>query len=161
MPGETVPNDLLFFITSQPHPIFVRQGQNLLMKHRLTLVQALTQYKHQFTHLDGRVIEYTYSGIVRPADKLVIDDEGMKSDGTNGHMIIECSIEFPSKLSEDEKKQLVQILGPPPTLSPALVHDRYEAELLTGSASVSVDEGYEDRVHAQVQSQVADGCKAQ
>jgi len=64
--------DVIFTLKQVPHGIFTRQGDlNLVMKHAITLKQALLGFETSFKHMDGQEIplvrkEVTQDGCLLP-----------------------------------------------------------------------------------------------
>ena len=73
------PGDLIVELAEKEDPNFERRGQDLVHKHKINLLEALTGYKFALQHLDGRtlIIEGKHGEIIQPGDVRVIPDEGM------------------------------------------------------------------------------------
>ena len=50
------PGDVIIVLQQESHPVFERNGDNLLMKHKLKLVESLCGFQMVVKHLDGRKI---------------------------------------------------------------------------------------------------------
>ncbi len=65
-PGESdqAPNieagDVIIVLQQEPHAVFERSGDNLIMKHKINLVESLCGFQIVITHLDGRKIVVTH-----------------------------------------------------------------------------------------------------
>lgn len=94
---------------------FRREGNNLLMKKSISLLEALTKTIFYFKHLDGRVIRIKHNNIIKPNQKMIVKEEGMPSlnDMNNGDLLINFDIVFPDSLEEERSKYLVKILPIP------------------------------------------------
>jgi DnaJ family protein A protein 2 len=61
-PGESdqapnmEPGDIIIVLQQEPHALFQRSGDNLIMKHKINLVESLCGFQLVITHLDGRQI---------------------------------------------------------------------------------------------------------
>lgn len=53
MPGEE-PGDVIIVLQEKPHELFKRKGNNLYLKHTITLTEALCGFTMVVPHLDGR-----------------------------------------------------------------------------------------------------------
>ena len=106
--------DLIVFINSKTEEgVFRREGDNLIMKKTITLLEALTQTVFYFKHLDDRVIKITHNEIIKPNQKMIVENEGMPHTNdmsTHGDLIIYFDIIFPSSIEPDRSKYLVKIL---------------------------------------------------
>jgi len=94
---------------------FRREGNNLIMKKSISLLESLTKTIFYFKHLDGRVIRIKYNKIIKPNQKMIVEAEGMPSlnDMNNGDLLIIFDIVFPDSLEEERSKYLVKILPIP------------------------------------------------
>jgi len=94
---------------------FRREGNNLIMKKSISLLEALTKTIFYLKHLDGRVIRIKHNQIIKPNQKMIVEEEGMPSlnDMNNGDLLINFDIIFPDSLEEERSKYLVKILPIP------------------------------------------------
>jgi DnaJ family protein A protein 2 len=178
-PGTT-PGDVIVVLELEEHPYFKRRNNDLLYEKEITLVEALTGFEFYITHLDGRVLRVASSdasGIVKPGDIKVIEQEGMplnRNPHMKGNLYITFKILFPrsSELSPEARKTLLEILPAPTKMddipADATVEDAYlqnvneEAERLKAQREAhadarkqeSYDEDDEERGHSQ-------SCRAQ
>lgn len=106
--------DLIVFINSKNEEgVFRREGDNLIMKKSITLLEALTKTVFYFKHLDDRVIKITHNEIIKPNQKMLIENEGMPNVNDmseRGDLIIYFDIIFPTSIEPDRSKYLVKIL---------------------------------------------------
>ena len=109
--------DLIVFINVKNEEFgYRREGDNLIMKRSISLLEALTNTTFFFKHLDGRVIKVTDEDIIHPGKKMVIPKEGMPNLQDNlvkGDLIIIFDVQFPSHLDKERSKYLIKILPPP------------------------------------------------
>ncbi|XP_073054360.1 uncharacterized protein [Primulina eburnea] len=108
------PGDLIFVIDEKPHPIFKRDGNDLLIHQKISLLDALTGKNLNIKTLDGRELIVPISDIIRPGHEMVIQNEGMpvsKEPGKNGNLRIKFDVKFPSRLTAEQKSDLRRILG--------------------------------------------------
>ncbi|KAK4764431.1 hypothetical protein SAY87_013869 [Trapa incisa] len=111
-PGA-IPPDLTFVVDEKPHPVFKREGNDLLVVQTLSLLEALTGKTHSITTLDGRVLDLHGTDIVRPGSEVVIPNEGMpnsKDPTTKGDLRVSFNIKFPLRLSENQRSHLTMAL---------------------------------------------------
>jgi DnaJ homolog subfamily A member 2 len=50
------PGDVIIVLQQEAHPVFERTGDNLMMKHKIKLVESLCGFELPIKHLDGRQI---------------------------------------------------------------------------------------------------------
>ncbi|XP_078438577.1 DNAJ heat shock family protein [Wolffia australiana] len=109
------PADLVFVIDEKPHELFRREGNDLVLHHRLSLAEALAGATVRVRTLDGRELAVPVGDVVCPGFELVLAKEGMpvvKQPGRRGNLRIKFDVRFPSKLSPDQRAALKQILSP-------------------------------------------------
>jgi DnaJ family protein B protein 4 len=112
-PGRT-PGDLIFVVDEKPNAIFKRDGNDLIVNQKITLLEALTGRTIDLITLDGRNISVPLKGITRPSHEMVIPNEGMpisKEPGKKGNLRIKFDVKFPSSLTEEQKFDLKRVLG--------------------------------------------------
>ncbi|XAR65138.1 hypothetical protein NMG60_11009117 [Bertholletia excelsa] len=108
------PGDLVFVVEEKPHPIFKRDGNDLVVNKRISLLEALTGKTIDLVTLDGRNLSVPVTDIVRPGHVVVIQNEGMpisKEPGKKGNLRIVFDVKFPSRLTEEQKSDLKRVLG--------------------------------------------------
>jgi DnaJ homolog subfamily A member 2 len=98
--------DLLLQLNVRHHNIFTRKGNNLYMKKKITLSEALCGCDIAFTHLDNRKIIVNTGDIINPETKKKIVGEGLN----NGDLVIEFDITFPKVLSKERKEYISKLL---------------------------------------------------
>ena len=96
--------------------IFRREGNNLIIKQTITLLEALTTTEFLFKHLDDRVIKISHNEIIKPNQQMLVKNEGMpqfQNESNNGDLIINFDIIFPTELDVERSKYLCKILPLP------------------------------------------------
>jgi len=110
---NNIPADIEFIVQDRPHPIFKRDGINLVYKHKISLGLALIGTTIHVPTLDDRVLDIPITDVVFPGYKRIIPGEGMPrfEDWTQrGDLVIEFDIEFPKSLSLADKDLIRQAL---------------------------------------------------
>mmetsp|Transcript_107840 Transcript_107840/g.303857 ORF Transcript_107840/g.303857 Transcript_107840/m.303857 type:complete len:342 (-) Transcript_107840:192-1217(-) len=105
--------DVIFVIREKAHPIYTREGSNLLHHAKLPLVDALTECKIDIPSLDGRILRVNLRDIVTPSYTKIVKGEGMPSSkhpGTKGDLVITFDIVYPKSLDADVKEQLKKLI---------------------------------------------------
>jgi len=155
IPGHQT-GDLIFTISEEKHVFFERDGDNLLIKKDIPLVNALTGFSFQLVHLDGKklLVETPPGMIIEPDSVLEIPDQGMPIQTysvENGSMYVKFNVIFPKKLETTQISQLLNtlpdVIKPPKmtgefsvaTLQP-VDHNRQYRRQQTRSAYDSSDE---------------------
>lgn len=101
-------------VDEKPHPIFKRNGNDLVVTQKISLLEALVGLTLNLTTLDGRNLAISMTDIVKPGHEMVIPNEGMpnsKEPNKKGNIVIKFDIKFPSRLTEEQKSDLRRALG--------------------------------------------------
>ncbi|KAH7033165.1 uncharacterized protein B0I36DRAFT_240909 [Microdochium trichocladiopsis] len=105
--------DLHFIVEEKPHPLFVREGDDLIHTVDLPLKEALTGWKRTVTTIDAKQINIEKTGPTGPGSSDTYPGLGMpisKKPGERGNFIIKYNIIFPKTLTAQQKQQLREIL---------------------------------------------------
>lgn len=105
--GTEIVGDLILEIVVEEHPTFSRDKNNLIMKKKIILSEALCNVEFVVKHMDNREILVSLTKVIHPGMKQKIIGEGMDQ---NNDIIIEFDIVFPNKLSEQRKTYLKKLL---------------------------------------------------
>lgn len=111
--GEAIrggsPGDLYVKVHVGKHPLFRKEGSNLVLDLSIKLSSALLGDEYTIKTLDGEIIVKIPQG-VRPGEILRIQGKGIPMErGRRGDLLIKITIDLPSKLSK-EAKHLVEEL---------------------------------------------------
>jgi DnaJ-related protein SCJ1 len=112
IPGEE-PGDLIFQISTLPHRNFVRDGSNLRLTHKITLLQALVGFSITFDHLDGHKVQLSRDAVTPPGFVQTLPREGMPIHGNPsqfGSLFVTYTIEFPKHLTNEQKEAFKKLL---------------------------------------------------
>lgn len=111
---HTIPADLVFIIDEKPHPLFTRDGNDLVVTQKIPLAEALTGYTVHLTTLDGRTLTVPITSVIHPGHEEVVRGEGMpipKDPSKKGNLRIKFDIKFPTRLTADQKSGVKRLLG--------------------------------------------------
>ena len=113
---DVLPGDIVFIVQQKPHHVFTRQGNNLHIKKKINLLEALTGVEFSVKHLDGRtlIVRSKPNQIIKPGMVMQIAKEGFpihRSPFQKGNLYIEFEVEFPEQIPEKLHQQLSSILG--------------------------------------------------
>ncbi|KAH9167877.1 hypothetical protein EDB89DRAFT_1995356 [Lactarius sanguifluus] len=111
--------DLVFVVEDKPHERFAREGDDLVAKIEIPLVDALTNEsgaKRQLEHLDGRKLQVTVPpGVVKPGQETRVSGEGMpirrKGASGKGDLVVQWDVIFPARLTAGQKEGVRKVLG--------------------------------------------------
>lgn len=108
-----LPGDLIFHVEEKPHAIFRRIGRDLIMRQKITLLEALTGKVLSLTALDGRRLTIPVGRIPCSGHEVVVPDEGMpnsKEAGKRGTLRIRFNVVFPTAITEEQESDLRRLL---------------------------------------------------
>lgn len=117
--GETQSQDLVFVVEEKPHARFSRSDSDLILKERVSLVDALlnTGGTRTVQHLDGRRITVSLpTGVIKPGAESRVAGEGMpiRKEGAvrrKGDLIVRWEVDFPERLTAAQKEGIKKVLG--------------------------------------------------
>lgn len=106
--------DLTFVLDSKPHDVYNLEGNNLLVKQEIPLVDALAGAEINLRTLDGRNLPVRVEEVVRPGYEVVLENEGWpirKEPGKKGKLVIKFDVTFPMRLSSSQRTAIRRIMG--------------------------------------------------
>jgi len=100
--------DLYVAVRIQPHPVFVRQGDDLVCKIEIPYPVAVLGGEVEVPTIDGSKIKMAVPQGTQPGKVFRIKGKGMPDlhTGRKGDLYIEVSIQVPSKLNERQRTAL-------------------------------------------------------
>ncbi|XP_065876846.1 uncharacterized protein [Euphorbia lathyris] len=109
-----IPADIIFVVDEKPHAVYKREGNDLVVHEELTLLEALTGKTIGVITLDGRNIMIPLTDIVKPGAEVLVPNEGMpnsREPGKKGNLRIRIDVNYPSRLTGEQKSELRRVLG--------------------------------------------------
>ena len=110
---EHTVGDLHILVKIENKTIFEQQGDDLYMKKKITLKEALCGFAFDIKHLNGKLLQFNNivnPSIIKPNFKKVVEGLGMIRDNKQGNLIIQFDIMFPDILTREQITQLNGIL---------------------------------------------------
>lgn len=116
---NTVAPDIIFVIQEKEGSDvgYVREGNNLVYTHKISLSDALTDCSLRIPTLDSRIISLACPEVVSPFYEKLIPGEGMPltkssdSSKTKGDLIIRFHILFPKYLNGAKRTKMKELLA--------------------------------------------------
>jgi molecular chaperone DnaJ len=101
------PGNVMLIISVEKHPVFKRDGYNLVMNLDVKLTDAIVGTKHEVELLDGKKIKVKIPSGLESGQILRVKGEGIPA-GTfrNGDLYIKTNILIPKKLSKSAKEAI-------------------------------------------------------
>ncbi|KAM4604409.1 dnaJ homolog subfamily B member 1b [Polymixia lowei] len=110
-----IPANVVFVLKDKPHPVFQRDGSDIVYPVKVSLRDALCGCTVNAPTLDGRTVTVTTKDVVRPGMKRRITGEGLplpKSPERRGDLLVEYEVKFPERLSQSVRETIAQVLPP-------------------------------------------------
>jgi len=110
--SDTNKGDIKIFIKIQNDTDFIRNGLDLVLNKTISLKDALCGFVFDLKYLDGRVfkINNTTGNIITNNYNKVLKGMGMRRDNHIGNLIINFTVSFPEKLTNEQMNSLREIL---------------------------------------------------
>ncbi|XP_026216487.1 dnaJ homolog subfamily B member 1b [Anabas testudineus] len=108
-----IPADVVFVLKDKPHPVFKRDGSDIIYTAKISLRDALCGCTVNAPTLDGRSLPVSTTDIVQPGMKRRISGEGLpypKRPDRRGDLIVEYEVKFPERLSQSARDTIGQVL---------------------------------------------------
>lgn len=110
---EQIPGDVIFTVSSAPHPRFRRQNSDLYTTQKLTLKEALLGFEKSIPHLDDHHVELVSEGVTQHGTVQALDGEGMPKHhvpSERGILYVRYEVELPAMLTADQQVKLAALL---------------------------------------------------
>jgi molecular chaperone DnaJ len=105
--GET--GDLYIKLNVKTHPVYTREGSNLMMDLNIKLTDALLGMTYDLKTLDGKNMEVKIPEGINNGEMLRVKGKGVPTTHNRGDIIIRISVKMPNKLSR-KNKELIEKL---------------------------------------------------
>lgn len=111
--GEAVKNgtsgDLYVKVHVKPHPVFKKDGMNLVMHAPLKLTDALLGTMLSVTTVDDKVLDVKVPPMTATEETLRLRGKGIATDRGSGDLLIRLSATLPKKISSKAKKAIEEL----------------------------------------------------
>ncbi len=98
--------DLYLKINIAPHPLFKREGDNLILEKRIPFSQACLGTRLEVETLEGKKLKVKVPAGVQQESKLRLKGHGLSAGplGGRGDLLVRIAIQIPKKLTREQKK---------------------------------------------------------
>ena len=105
------PGDLYLVIKEQPHPSFIRDGNNLVVEKRIPFSKASLGSDINITSLEGKQLKVKVPAGIQSNAKLRLKGHGLPSGpkGGRGDIYVKIVVDIPKKLTSEQKKLIKQL----------------------------------------------------
>ena len=100
--GEGEPGDALIEIGVKPHPVFKREGDDIVVEVPITFDEAVLGGKAEVPTIGGRVSVTVPPG-ANTGQTLRLKGRGIKSRGVAGDQLVKLTVVLPERIDEDLK----------------------------------------------------------
>ena len=110
---DHLPGDVVLILKTEKHAQFTRQGNDLHHTMTITLKESLLGFKKTIKQLDGRDIAIERAGVTHQHFVKKIKGEGMPHHNypsRKGTLHVKFNVKFPKSFTEEQQKQLADIL---------------------------------------------------
>ena len=101
--GEGEPGDALIEIHVRPHPVFKREGNDIVLEVPITFDEAVLGGKIEVPTIGGRVFATVPAGS-NTGQTLRLKGRGIKTKGSAGDQLVKLSIILPDRIDDDLKR---------------------------------------------------------
>ncbi|MBI5557753.1 MAG: DnaJ domain-containing protein [Deltaproteobacteria bacterium] len=105
------PGDLYLHIKVAPHPVFAREGDNLVIERQIPFSAAVLGTEIDVPTLNGKQFKVKVPAGIQPQSKLRLKGHGLPAGphGAIGDVLVKIVIEVPKKVTKDQKKLLHEL----------------------------------------------------
>jgi molecular chaperone DnaJ len=104
-----VPGDLYVKIHVKPHPVFRKEGANLVMDLPVKLTDALLGTTVTVTSIEDKQFEVKVPPMTKTEETLRLRNKGVRYDNGTGDLLIRITAILPKKLSSKAKKAIEEL----------------------------------------------------
>lgn len=108
-----IAGDLNFILYEIPHPLYRREGDQLYITKEIPLVDALTGFSLEMTHVDSSKFTVDVDGVTECDHVIRVPGKGMPRRNGRGHgdLYITFEVDFPDTLSRKQRDAIRKILA--------------------------------------------------
>jgi len=107
------PGDLFLIIKTRAHPLFEREGDDLLLRHTISLTDALLGARVEVPTIEGKNVALKVPPGTQPGTRMRLRGRGMpvlkRDSDQRGDAYVELSVEFPKELTEEQKAMVEKL----------------------------------------------------
>ncbi|UYV70693.1 DNAJA2 [Cordylochernes scorpioides] len=147
--------DVIIILQQKPHELFHREGNDLFMKHTVSITEALCGFNLVIKHLDDReiVINHPAGNVIEPGCIKGVVGEGMptyRNPFEKGNLYIKFDVQFPPNhfTTEDKLLELEKLLPEKPAFEMPVGDNVEEVDLHDNDMSTGGHHGGAHRFEA-------------
>jgi curved DNA-binding protein len=107
------PGDLYLVIHEQPHPVFSRDGNNLIVEKHISFSKACLGSEISVNSLEGKELKVKVPAGIQPHAKLRLKGHGLPAGKTGGRgdIYVKVTVDVPKTLTAEQKKLIKELAG--------------------------------------------------
>lgn len=102
-------HDVVVVFVIKPHPVFQRDGFNLIRKVHVDVVTAVLGGKESVEDINGNAIIVTIPAGIQPLQTLRLAGKGVKRNNNTGDMYCQIVVTIPTELDDEQKVKWEQL----------------------------------------------------
>ena len=105
------PGDLYLVINEQPHPVFIRDDNNLIVEKHISFSKACMGSEISVTSLEGKDLKVKVPAGIQPNAKLRLKGYGLPAGKTGGRgdIYVKVTVDVPKTLTAEQKKLIKEL----------------------------------------------------
>jgi len=105
------PGDLFLIIQEEPHPVFTRDGNNLIIDQHIPFSKACLGSEISVKSLEGKELKVKVPAGIQPQSKLRLKGHGLPvgKTGGRGDIYVKINVDVPKDLTNEQKKLIRQL----------------------------------------------------
>uniref|UniRef100_UPI00398F89C3 dnaJ homolog subfamily B member 1-like isoform X1 n=2 Tax=Pristiophorus japonicus TaxID=55135 RepID=UPI00398F89C3 len=111
--AHNIPADIIFVLKDKPHPVFKRNGSDIIYQAKISLREALCGCTLSIPTLDKKTHTMVFKDIIQPGSQRRIASEGLplpKQPERRGDLVVEFHVRFPESLTNTTREKLKELL---------------------------------------------------
>jgi len=103
--------DLYLIIKEEHHPVFTREGDNLLIEQRIPFSKACLGSEISIRSLEGKELKVKVPPGIQPQSKLRLKGHGLPTGKTGGRgdIYVRINVDVPKNLTDEQKKLIKEL----------------------------------------------------
>ena len=103
--------DLYLVINEQPHPVFSRDDNNLIVEKHISFSKACLGSEISVTSLEGKELKVKVPAGIQPHAKLRLKGHGLPTGKTGGRgdIYVKVTVDVPKTLTDEQKKLIKEL----------------------------------------------------
>ena len=105
------PGDLFLIVNEQSHPVFIRDGKNLIVEQHIPFSEACLGSEINVKSLEGKELKVKIPAGIQPQAKLRLKGHGLPAGKTGGRgdIYVKITVDIPKKLTKEQKKFIQEL----------------------------------------------------